>query len=404
MPESLPEELSYAQNMGYAQSKLVTENICSLAAEKTGIKARVLRVGQVIGDTRHGIWNDTEAIPIMLQAAITIGAIPRLDESPTWLPVDVVASAIVDVALSDTTTKVMNVVNHRSFSWNEDLLPAILCAGLDFAEVSQKEWVARLRKSNPDPVANPPIKLLEFFASKYDNDRPRKGLKYETQLARSASPALATAPVLDQQLVNKLVKHWKTNCWNKTSISKPSSSPASHLVIIAGPCGSGKSTVARSLSEQYNVPWIKEDSLHSEISVAKMTNGEALLDHDRWAWLAKIKDTALQTMADEQRETVIVTCSALKHEYRQDLRRIGEEGEKRVRITFFQLQATSAMLRRRLDERSGHYMGAHMLDGQMSILEAPSSEETDVIPVDVGIGKEEVRVEMAWLWEDVTMS
>src|SRR5699024_8914255 len=69
IPESLPGRLSYAQDMGYAQSKLVGEYICSNASRQTSLTTRVLRIGQVVGDTQHGIWNSTEAIPLMLQCA-----------------------------------------------------------------------------------------------------------------------------------------------------------------------------------------------------------------------------------------------------------------------------------------------------------------------------------------------
>lgn len=53
VPESLAEFAS-AQGMGYAQSKSVAEHICVRAAEAKGIKARVLRVGQIIADTCAG--------------------------------------------------------------------------------------------------------------------------------------------------------------------------------------------------------------------------------------------------------------------------------------------------------------------------------------------------------------
>ncbi|KAF8858389.1 hypothetical protein BDZ45DRAFT_556871, partial [Acephala macrosclerotiorum] len=76
VPEALLESLEYAQSMGHVQSKLVTEHICIAAAKSSGIKSRVLRVGQIIADTVHGIWNATEAIPLMIQAAFPIGAIP----------------------------------------------------------------------------------------------------------------------------------------------------------------------------------------------------------------------------------------------------------------------------------------------------------------------------------------
>ncbi|KAB8219327.1 hypothetical protein BDV33DRAFT_231569 [Aspergillus novoparasiticus] len=167
IPEALPKKLSYAQNMGYAQSKLVSEHICMNAAQQAGICARVLRIGQVIGDQDHGVWNATEAIPLMLQAATTIGALPKLNESPLWLPVDTVAGTVIDISLSSTAISkpdvelVFNIVSHHPFHWTKDLLPYVREAGLEFEELEQRDWIHRLRTSNPDPVANPPIKLCD---------------------------------------------------------------------------------------------------------------------------------------------------------------------------------------------------------------------------------------------------
>ena len=218
IPEALPQHPSWAQGMGYAQSKFVAEHLCLKAAERTGVKARVLRVGQIVGDTQHGIWNATEAIPLQLQTALTVGCLPRLPETPSWLPVDVVAQAVMDISLSSAPSSVLNVVNRGAFRWTEDLLPMLRAAGLSFEEVSPREWVRRLRESNADPIANPPIKLAGFFASKYDKDMaefsPSK--KYATTEACRLSPALAQAPVLDQNDVNKFVQYFLSSAW-KTS-------------------------------------------------------------------------------------------------------------------------------------------------------------------------------------------
>ena len=66
--------------MGYARSKLVTETIIKFAVEQTGLTAKVLRIGQIVGDTQKGIWNSTEAISLMIQSATIMGALPALDE------------------------------------------------------------------------------------------------------------------------------------------------------------------------------------------------------------------------------------------------------------------------------------------------------------------------------------
>ncbi len=406
VPEDLPAELNYAQPMGYARSKLVTENICILASRQTGISARVLRVGQVIGDTVHGIWNDTEAIPMMLQAATTIGAIPALDENPLWLPVDTVANGVVDIALSDAGAGVMNVVNHQSFHWTRDLLPALRAAGLDFEEVQPSEWIHRLRNSNPDPVANPPIKLVEFFASKYENsDAKKRGLTYETSQARVFSPTLAAAPVLDQEIVKKFIQHWTNTSWNVRKAPVPAKPDRRmKLIVLAGPCGAGKTTVAQALANKYHVPWIEGDNLHSPSSLAKMTSGIALSDIDRWTWISKIKDAALvqfkmEGYKPDAQDVVIVTCSALKAEYRAELRKITEEG---MDITFFTLQAGLELLQMRTGERVGHYMKVEMVNGQLEVLEGPEVKETDIVPVDVSASREEVQSEVDALFEDLT--
>lgn len=220
VPEALPESFQCAQGMGYAQSKLVTEHLITRAASQTGMQARVLRVGQIIADTQAGIWNDTEAIPLMLQAATTFGALPALDESPRWLPVDTVAASVLAISLSNTTDAVFNVINPRTFHWTNDLLPALRQAGLSFAEVDQREWIRRLRASNPNPALNPTMKLVEFFAKKYDNDLTRrKNLNYVTSRAEEISQELGSVPSLSPELVKKFVGHFL-----KTSWARPASS------------------------------------------------------------------------------------------------------------------------------------------------------------------------------------
>lgn len=46
--------------MGYARSKWVTEKLCEIISEETPLQAGVLRIGQMVGDTTNGIWNETE--------------------------------------------------------------------------------------------------------------------------------------------------------------------------------------------------------------------------------------------------------------------------------------------------------------------------------------------------------
>ncbi|KAL4937579.1 hypothetical protein BDV06DRAFT_215762 [Aspergillus oleicola] len=223
IPEALPEKLSYAQGMGYAQSKLVAEIICMNAAKSAGIQARVLRIGQVIGDSEFGIWNTTEAIPLMISAARTIGALPRLDEWHRWLPVDVVAGVVADISLSNTLPSqtsqsevgkedgdqpIYNIISPHPFHWTTHLLPLLHSAGLEFEEIDQRAWIKRLRESIPDPVQNPPIKLVDFFAGKYDNDEPKKAVGWETERTAGSSEAFRDARGVDGEGVGRMVGYF----------------------------------------------------------------------------------------------------------------------------------------------------------------------------------------------------
>ncbi len=374
-----------AQGMGYAQSKLVTEHIVSKATAETGMKARVLRVGQITADTKHGIWNDTEAIPLMMQAATTFGALPTLDETARWLPVDTVATTFMDISLSASDDIVFNVVNPQTFHWSRDLIPALKSAGLSFNEVDQREWMRRLRESDPDPAANPTIKLAEFFTSKYDNYSVRRAPVYETAGSEALSPALASVPALAPELVSKFVKHFLTSSW----APKSPDAEELRLLVVSGPCGCGKSSVAVEMAEKLQCGWMEGDAVHDPVAISKMGSGHALSTLDRQIWLSRIKIEILERIRATQmlqseraakQERLILTCSALRSDYRDALRDILRDGS--IQTTFVTLSAGEEELKRRVGDRIGHYMKASMVKGQLATVEAPKNEETDVLPID----------------------
>ncbi|KAL5050776.1 hypothetical protein BDW71DRAFT_203499 [Aspergillus fruticulosus] len=395
VPEELPGSLSYAQSMGYAQSKLVTEHVVSRACHQTSLSARVLRVGQIVADTEHGIWNATEAIPMIFQTAETVNALPLLDDILSWTPVDTIASSIIEATLSSTAAEVMNVTNPTLNHWTRDLLPLLKQAGLSFDALPKREWLARLR-SNLDPTRNPPIKLLDFFANKYDNDSPARILLYDTKKSQSAAPSLRNAAGLTQDFVTRFVKYFRRQAWSSTAAQ---SSPK-NVIFLTGACGSGKSTAAVSLSTKFDVTTIEGDDMHSRVSRAKMGSGIPLSDADRWEWLSHIRGAVMDRLLQSSTSAgVVVTCSALKRSYRDDLRKLAYLLEDPVNVTFIHLSVgkeSRTELRERLVLRSkeeGHYMASTMVDSQLEALERPE-EERDVVVVDAARTKDTVLGEV----------
>lgn len=215
IPEALPESFDDAEATGYAQAKLVAEHITLRGAAETGLTARVLRIGQACGDTAYGIWNPTEAIPLMLHAGRKMAMLPELNEQMRWLPVDVVAGTVVELSLpASVPTGVYNIVNPEKLCWTKDLLPLLKSAALNFDVVSPAVWSTRLQALDPDPAVNPAYKLVQYLVKRCGMvESAEKREEWETENARKYSECLRKPHHVDAELVEKMVRYWTENCW-----------------------------------------------------------------------------------------------------------------------------------------------------------------------------------------------
>jgi gluconokinase len=132
-----------------------------------------------------------------------------------------------------------------------------------------------------------------------------------------------------------------------------------------------------------------------------MEAGIALNDEDRWDWLVTLREAAVSALDSSQTNStapmqngVVVTCSALKHKYR-DVIRVAAYNDHRVHVHFIYLHASEAVLTERVRARKGHYMGANMVQSQFAVLEEPDTTECnkDVVTVDCSGSQESVASE-----------
>jgi gluconokinase len=152
------------------------------------------------------------------------------------------------------------------------------------------------------------------------------------------------------------------------------------MAIVMGVSGCGKTTVGRLLARELGCEFLDADDLHPEANVAKMANGVALTDDDRWPWLDAIVAAMHERAA--RGSGAVIACSALKEAYRERLRRgASEVGE--VRIVY--LKGDAATIASRLASRKGHYMPPALLESQFAALEEPP----DAIVVDIRPSTEE---------------
>ena len=154
-----------------------------------------------------------------------------------------------------------------------------------------------------------------------------------------------------------------------------------------GVSGSGKSTVGRALAGRLGWDFAEGDDLHPPENIAKMAAGTPLTDDDRRPWLERIAAWIRDERAHGRNG--VVTCSALKREYRGILAVDG--------VRFVYLRGSVGLLEQRLKRRTGHFMSARLLGSQLQTLEEPAEDE-DALPLDVGRTPDELVDEIvAWL-------
>jgi gluconokinase len=138
-----------------------------------------------------------------------------------------------------------------------------------------------------------------------------------------------------------------------------------------GVAGCGKTVVGKLLAEQIGCEFFDADTVHSPENVAIMRQGIPLDDEKRGPWLdrlASLIDTAIT-----DRRGIVLACSALKRRYRS---RLGV-GKPHVRLVH--LDGPEALLRERIEQRTGHFMPASLLASQCALLERPTAEEAAII-------------------------
>ncbi|WP_417466116.1 gluconokinase [Kordiimonas sp.] len=136
-------------------------------------------------------------------------------------------------------------------------------------------------------------------------------------------------------------------------------------IIVMGVSGCGKSTLGRLIAEGLSLPFVEGDDLHPPANIQKMAEGQALNDDDRVEFLRNIGEA----LASHATSGVVVSCSALKRQYRDTLRSYCHA------VSFVLADVSREVLMARLAARKGHFMPASLLESQLAILERPDEDE-----------------------------
>ena len=148
-------------------------------------------------------------------------------------------------------------------------------------------------------------------------------------------------------------------------------------LVLMGVSGCGKSSIGAALAQKLSIPFFDGDDYHSAQNVAKMESGQPLTDEDRQSWLSTLNALI------HQKPALVLACSALKKQYREQLTTGNPE------LKFLYLHGDFDTIWQRLSARDNHYFkGKTMLESQFQTLEAPTEQEA--ITLDIRLSPNEI--------------
>lgn len=206
-------EWGMAQEMGYAQSKLVAENLVAAIGQALRLDVLICRVGQIAGAVSGvGPWAQNEWVSSLVASSVSMGKIPAAlgpNEMVDWLPVTTVAISLLELlfAADDSAcgprTKVYHIVNPFQTSWS-DLLPSFTkyCTS-DLEIVAFATWLEALQRSSAGDRHTPAARLMGFFETLETLGNGQVAVLDTTEALKVSKTLAAPGPVNENW-----VKHW----------------------------------------------------------------------------------------------------------------------------------------------------------------------------------------------------
>ncbi|EMT71468.1 Linear gramicidin synthase subunit D [Fusarium odoratissimum] len=219
VPEMLSHDPKEASPLGYSRSKWVAEQVCDAANKKQDSPlASIVRVGQLCSN-ESGVWNTTEAYPLLLSTSKITGCLPDLpNEVLNWLPVEQAAQAVIEIAFTHSkglNTPVYHVLNpHITPSW-KDMLDWLAASneGPEFEIVSSSEWLERLEKALGDENDHPSQALLGLWKRSYSRGDMNENAvdDQESSVFEVAQTQKVSVSIRDVEPLSRerVIKTWK---------------------------------------------------------------------------------------------------------------------------------------------------------------------------------------------------
>ncbi|KZP04710.1 NAD(P)-binding protein, partial [Athelia psychrophila] len=202
-PEEVQYDASTAVGGGYGEAKYVCERLLA----KSGLHATSFRIGQISGGRPSGAWATSDWVPSFVKSSLALGALPDAQGVASWLPMDVVAQAVLDVALSEQPPSIaLNIVHPRPSQWSTvitSVANALYRAGVadhHLPLVPFTEWFARLEQRSK--AAD------EAMRTSGRTDREGGMASLSTSKSQAASKSMAEVQPVGVEDAQRWVDYW----------------------------------------------------------------------------------------------------------------------------------------------------------------------------------------------------
>ena len=207
IPEEVMENPRSSVPMGYAEAKWVCEKMLAWAHDRYGddVDPVIVRVGQITGpESSEGLWKAEEHIPTLLKASQQVGALPDLEGTISWLPVDRAAQCLSEILLANgpvphvlhLENPVRQPIGEVFEAWSPYLkLPLS-------RSVAFSEWLERAKEINA-------FGSLQSFFSDHFRDLGLGQVVLETNQARSVSKTLRETDRISMDTLEAYAKQWQ---------------------------------------------------------------------------------------------------------------------------------------------------------------------------------------------------
>ncbi|PWY91662.1 polyketide synthase [Aspergillus sclerotioniger CBS 115572] len=202
-----------ATGLGYADGKIVCEKILerAAAAYRDELEITIVRGGPIVGSRATGIWTTKEVVPMMLRSSLSLGKLPQLRGTLSWMPVDDAAAVFCEILFAPhPLVPVYQVENPVRQPWGDLLDTVAPVLGLT-TRIPFDEWLAAVvqaAETEGSTRGYPVLKLKGFFTRLFQPAVCGQVI-LATDRSRACSPTLRRMRAIEDEVVLKFVQHWK---------------------------------------------------------------------------------------------------------------------------------------------------------------------------------------------------